>query len=74
MLECKSYNIINNLDDDPTTLSIVTDIGLGEGSGTLNLNDHYSYRLYYTSYSYFKMSTRLRFLPHKYSAFKLMFN
>ena len=22
--------------------------------------------------SYFKMSTRLRFLPHKYSAFKLM--
>ena len=51
MLECKSYNniIINNLDDDPTTLSIVTDIGLGEGSGTLNLNDHYSYRLYYTS-------------------------
>ena len=36
---CKSYN----LDDDPTT---VTDTGIGEGSGTLNLNDHYSYRLY----------------------------
>ena len=54
MLECKSYNnIINNLDDDPTTLSIVTDIGMGEGSGTLNLNDHYSYRLYT---SYFKIS------------------
>ena len=57
--ECKS---INNLDDDPTTLSIVTDIGMGEGSGTLNLNDHYSYRLYT---SFFEMSTRLRFLPHK---------
>ena len=37
---CKSY--INNLDDDPTTLSIVIGIGMGEGSGTLNLRDHYS--------------------------------
>ena len=35
---CKSYN----LDNDPTTLSIVTDIGMGGDSGTLNLNDHYS--------------------------------
>ena len=40
---CNSYdNSIIESDDDPTTLSIVTvtDIGMGEGSGTLNLHDY----------------------------------
>ena len=38
---CNNYDnsIILLIDDDPTTLSIATDIGMGEGSGTLSLND-----------------------------------
>ena len=43
---CNSYDnsiiLLIESDDDPTTLSIVTvtDIGMGEGSGTLNLHDY----------------------------------
>ena len=40
---CNNYDnsiILLIVDDDPTTPSIVTDIGMGEGSGTLSLNDY----------------------------------
>ena len=41
---CNSYDnsiiLLIESDDDPTTLLIVTDIGMGEGSGTLSLNDY----------------------------------